>query len=285
MGIDALARAIADSRKWVRHCCVKWHPATMNALNPKAMKTIQRIAVVTGGTGGLGQAICRQLADDGFTVVALHTGKHSNVQEWLATQQTQGYQFGAVPVDVARYASCAEAINTVHERYGPVSVLVNNAGVTRDASFRKMTPEDWDIVMRVNLDSMFNMTKQVIEDMITLGWGRVINISSVNGQRGAFGQANYAASKAGIHGFSKSLALEFAKKNITVNTVSPGYLHTRMTEQVPQQVMQERILPEIPVGRMGEPDEVAQLVAYLASDRAAFITGSNLSINGGQHMF
>ncbi len=249
------------------------------------METTQRIAAVTGGTGGLGQAICQRLADDGFKVVALHTEGNSGVEEWLTAQQARGYQFSAVPVDVARYASCADAVKIIHERCGPVSVLVNNAGVTRDASFRKMTPQDWDMVMRVNLDSMFNMTKQVIEDMITLGWGRVINISSVNGQRGAFGQANYAASKAGIHGFSKSLALEFAKKNITVNTVSPGYLRTRMTDQMPQQVMQERILPEIPAGRLGDPDEVAQLVAYLASDRAAFITGANLSINGGQHMF
>ena len=148
-----------------------------------------------------------------------------------------------------------------------------------------MKQEDWDSVLRTNLDSMFNMTKQVIEDMITLGWGRIVNISSVNGQRGAFGQANYAASKAGIHGFTKSLALEFAKKNITVNTVSPGYLRTKMVEKVSPQVLQERILPEIPLGRLGEPDEVAQLVAYLASDRAAFITGANLSINGGQHMY
>jgi acetoacetyl-CoA reductase len=249
------------------------------------METSQRIAAVTGGTGDLGQAICRRLADGGFKVVALHTEGNDHVQEWLRAQQSLGYQFGAVPVDIARFASCADAARIIHERFGPVSVLVNNAGITRDASFRKMTPQDWDIVMRVNLDSMFNMTKQVVEDMVTLGWGRIINISSVNGQRGAFGQANYAASKAGIHGFTKSLALELAGKKITVNTVSPGYLRTRMTQKVPQQVMQERILPEIPLGRLGEPDEVAQLVAYIASEQAAFITGSNLPINGGQHMF
>lgn len=249
------------------------------------METAKRIAGVTGGTGGLGQAICRRLAGEGFTVVALHTPGNTRVQEWLSTQQAQGYRFDAVEVDVASFASCAAAAATIHDRLGPVSVLVNNAGITRDTSFRKMTQADWDSVLRVNLDSMFNMTKQVIEDMVALGWGRIVNISSVNGQRGAFGQANYAASKAGIHGFTKSLALEFARKNITVNTVSPGYLRTRMVEKVSPQVLQERILPEIPLGRLGEPDEVAQLVAYLASERAGFITGANLSINGGQHMY
>jgi acetoacetyl-CoA reductase len=249
------------------------------------METSKRIAAVTGGTGGLGQAICRRLACEEFSVVALHTAGNTRVAEWLAAQEVQGYHFGAVEVDVASFTSCVEAAKAIHQRYGPVSVLVNNAGVTRDASFRKMTPQDWDAVLRTNLDSMFNMTKQFIEDMISLGWGRIVNISSVNGQRGAFGQANYAASKAGVHGFTKSLALEFARKNITVNTVSPGYLHTRMVEKVSPQVLQERILPEIPLGRLGEPDEVGQLVAYLASDRAAFVTGANLSINGGQHMF
>jgi acetoacetyl-CoA reductase len=245
----------------------------------------RRIALVTGGTGGLGEAICRRLADDEFTVVALHSTGNMQVEAWLAAQQAQGYRFVTLGVDVARFASCAAAVDTIRQQHGPVSVLVNNAGITRDASFRKMTPQDWDTVLGTNLDSMFNMSKQVIEDMLSLGWGRIVNISSVNGQRGAFGQANYAASKAGIHGFTKSLALEFAKKGITVNTVSPGYLHTRMVEKVPPQVLQDRILPEIPVGRLGDPAEVAELVAYLVSERAAFVTGANLSINGGQHMY
>ncbi len=249
------------------------------------MEPAKRIAAVTGGTGGLGETICRRLYGEGFSVVALHTAGNARVQEWLAAQEAKGYRFSAVAVDVATFTSCAQAVATIHERRGPVSVLVNNAGITRDASFRKMSQADWDAVLRTNLDSMFNMTRQVIEDMIALGWGRIINISSVNGQRGAFGQANYAASKAGVHGFTKSLALEFARKNITVNTVSPGYLRTRMVEKVSPQVLQERILPEIPTGRLGEPDEVAQLVAYLASDRAGFITGANYSINGGQHMY
>lgn len=249
------------------------------------METTRRIAVVTGGTGGLGEAICRRLADDGFTVVALHSPGNKQVDDWLVAQQALGYHFASAAVDVARFASCAAVVDAVRQQHGPVSVLVNNAGVTRDASFRKMSEEAWDTVLRTNLDSIFNMTKQVIEDMLLLGWGRIVNISSVNGQRGAFGQANYAASKAGIHGFTKSLALEFASKNITVNTVSPGYLRTRMVEKVPPQVLQEKILPQIPAGRLGDPVEVAELVAYLVSQRAAFTTGANLSINGGQHMY
>lgn len=248
------------------------------------MTAVNRIAAVTGGTGGLGTAMCRRLAQAGFEVVGLHTPGNERVNEWLAEQERAGYRMDAVPVDVASFDSCAAAVATIHERHGPVAVLVNNAGVTRDSTFRKMTREQWDAVLRTNLDSMFNMTKPVIEDMVALGWGRIVNISSVNGQRGAFGQANYAASKAGIHGFTKSLALELARKNITVNTVSPGYLRTKMVEKVSPQVMQEHILPEIPVGRLGEPDEVAQLIAYLVGEGAAFITGANLSINGGQHM-
>lgn len=249
------------------------------------MASDTRLALVTGGTGGLGDAICCRLHDEGLRVVALHTPGNPAVAEWQARHAAQGRRIDAQAVDVSDFESCAAAAKAVRERHGPASVLVNNAGITRDASFRQMTAQQWNQVLRVNLDSMFNMTKQVIEDMLALGWGRIVNISSVNGQRGAFGQANYAASKAGIHGFTKSLALEFAKKGITVNTVSPGYLRTRMVEKVPAQVMQERILPEIPLGRLGEPDEIAQLVAYLVSERAAFVTGANLSINGGQHMF
>jgi len=249
------------------------------------METSKRVAVVTGGTGGLGEAMCRRLADDGFAVVALHSPGNERVQAWLAAQQQRGYAFATRAVDVAQFSSCVAAVQSIRQTHGPVSVLVNNAGVTRDASFRKMSEEAWSTVLRTNLDSMFNMTKQVIEDMLALSWGRIINISSVNGQRGAFGQANYAASKAGIHGFTKSLALEFAGRNITVNTVSPGYMRTRMVEAVPAQVLQERILAQIPVGRLGEASEVAELVAYLSSERAAFVTGANLSINGGQHMY
>jgi len=248
------------------------------------MNSTKRLALVTGGTGGLGQAICKRLADDGFAVVALHTPGNARVGDWLARCEREGHAFAAEPVDVADFDSCARAVEDIRRRFGPVSVLVNNAGVTQDASFRKMTLAQWQQVLHVNLDSMFNMTKPVIEDMIAAGWGRIINISSVNGQRGAFGQANYAASKAGIHGFTKSLAIEFAGKGITVNTVSPGYLRTAMTEKVPQDVLESRILPQIPAGRLGEPDEVAQLVGYLVSERGGFVNGANMAINGGQHM-
>ncbi|WP_159914659.1 acetoacetyl-CoA reductase [Pantoea sp. 18069] len=249
------------------------------------MAKTQRIAVVTGGTGGLGEATCRRLADGGFAVIPLHSPGNKHVAVWSQAQKRLGYDFAAVEVDVAHFDSCVVAVESIRRQYGPISVLVNNAGITMDASFRKMTPHMWDSVIRTNLDSMFNMTKQVIEDMLSLGWGRIINISSVNGQRGAFGQANYAASKAGIHGFTKSLAMEFSGRHITVNTVSPGYLRTRMTEKVPPDVMEQRILPEIPVGRLGDPVEVAELVAYLASEHAGFVTGADLSINGGQHMY
>jgi acetoacetyl-CoA reductase len=248
------------------------------------MTTGNRIAAVSGGTGGLGTAICRRLCAAGFDVVALHTPGNDRVPAWLAEQEQAGCRIDAVAADVASHASCAAAAAVIHDRHGPVSVLVNNAGVTRDASFRKMTWEQWDTVLRTNLDSMFNMTKPLVEDMIALGWGRIVNIASVNGQRGAFGQTNYAASKAGIHGFTKSLALELARKNTTVNTVSPGYLRTKMVEKVAPQVLQQQILPDIPLARLGEPDEVAQLIAYLVTDGAGFVTGADLSINGGQHM-
>jgi acetoacetyl-CoA reductase len=168
---------------------------------------------------------------------------------------------------------------------GAIDVLVNNAGITRDVTFRKMSKADWDSVIHTNLDSVFNMTKQVMDGMTERGWGRIINISSVNAQKGAFGQTNYAAAKAGMHGFTKALALEVAKKGVTVNTISPGYVGTRMVTAIPKDVLESKILPQIPLGRLGKPDEVAGLVAYLASEEAAFVTGANISINGGQHMY
>jgi acetoacetyl-CoA reductase len=173
----------------------------------------------------------------------------------------------------------------VQKDLGPVDVLVNNAGITRDMTFKKMTKADWDAVMHTNLDSVFNMTKHVMDGMVERGWGRVINISSVNGTKGAFGQTNYSAAKAGMHGFTKALALEVAKKGVTVNTISPGYIGTKMVMAIPQEVLDTKILPQIPQARLGKPEEVAGLVAYLASEEAAFVTGANISINGGQHMF
>ena len=167
---------------------------------------------------------------------------------------------------------------------GPIDVLVNNAGITRDMTFKKMDKTNWDAVMRTNLDSVFNMTKPICDGMVERGWGRIINISSVNGQKGAFGQTNYSAAKAGMHGFTKALALEVARKAVTVNTISPGYIGTKMVMAIPQEVLDSKIIPQIPMARLGKPEEVAGLVAYLSSDEAAFLTGANIAINGGQHM-
>jgi acetoacetyl-CoA reductase len=245
----------------------------------------QRIALVTGGMGGLGEAICIKLAALGDKVVATYSPNNQKAQEWLSKMNGMGYGFKAYACDVTSYDSCKACIKQVTQDMGPVDVLVNNAGITRDMTFRKMTKNDWDAVMHTNLDSVFNMTKQVMEGMVERGWGRVINISSVNGTKGAFGQTNYSAAKAGVHGFTKALALEVARKGITVNTISPGYIGTRMVMAIPREVLDSKILPQIPQSRLGKPEEVAGLVAYLASDEAAFVTGANISINGGQHMF
>ncbi|MGC2164843.1 MAG: acetoacetyl-CoA reductase [Gallionella sp.] len=244
-----------------------------------------RVALVSGGMGGLGEAICVKLSALGYKVVTTHSPSNSKVEEWLKSMNDLGYGFKAYPCDVADYDSCSSCVAEVIREFGSVDVLVNNAGITRDMTFKKMGKADWDAVIRTNLDSVFNMTKQVIDGMMERNWGRVINISSVNGQKGAFGQTNYAAAKAGMHGFTKALALEVAKKGVTVNTISPGYIGTKMVMAIPQDVLDSRILPLIPQSRLGKPDEVAGLVAYLSSDEAAFVTGANISINGGQHMF
>jgi len=191
----------------------------------------------------------------------------------------------AVGVDVADYGSCQEAVAKISAEIGPVDVLVNNAGITRDMTFRKMDKASWDAVTKTNLDSVFNMTKPVIDGMAERGWGRIINVSSVNAQKGAFGQTNYSAAKAGMHGFTKALALEYARKNVTVNTISPGYIGTKMVLAIPKDILDSKIVPQIPVGRLGKPEEVAGLVAYLCSEEAAFVTGANIAINGGQHMY
>ncbi|MBR7631949.1 MULTISPECIES: acetoacetyl-CoA reductase [Janthinobacterium] len=244
----------------------------------------QKVALVTGGMGGLGTALCRRLHAAGFAVVAAHTPGNARVESWLGEQHGQGYYFHPLALDVGDFDACSDAVASVLAQFGRVDVLVNNAGITRDQSMRKMELPHWAEVMRTNLDSLFNMSKQVLEPMLANRWGRIINISSVNGQKGAFGQCNYAAAKAGVHGFSKALALEVARHGITVNTVSPGYLRTQMVTAVPAEILETKILPQIPLGRLGEPDEVAALVAYLASDEAAFVTGANIAINGGQHM-
>jgi len=244
-----------------------------------------RIAVVTGGMGGLGEAICVKLANMGYQVVATHSPGNGNAQAWLASMKQRGYSFHTVEVDVAEFDSCARAVQQVATKIGPVDVLINNAGITRDMTFRKMGKPDWDAVMRTDLDSVFNMTKPVCDGMVEHGWGRIINISSVNGQKGAFGQTNYSAAKAGLHGFTKALALEVAKKGVTVNTISPGYIGTQMVMAIPKEILDAKIIPQIPLGRLGKPEEVAGLVAYLCSDEAAFVTGANIAINGGQHMY
>ena len=244
-----------------------------------------KVALVTGGMGGLGTAICRRLQAEGFRVAATYSPGNATPDAWLAAQRDEGYRFTAYRVDVTDYGDCEWMMQKLLAEMGRVDVLVNNAGITRDKSLRKMTLEDWQAVLRADLDSVFNMSKQAVEPMMAQRWGRIINISSVNGQQGAFGQANYSAAKAGMHGFTKALALEMARHGVTVNTVSPGYLRTKMVEAVPSEVMNGKILPQIPVGRLGEPDEIAGLVAYLTSEDAGFMTGANLAINGGQHMY
>lgn len=244
-----------------------------------------RIALVTGGMGGLGEAVCIKLAALGYTVVTTYSPGNTKANEWLAQMGQQGYHFHAFPCDVANYDSAQDCIGQVTRELGPIDVLVNNAGITRDMTFKKMDKTNWDAVIKTNLDSVFNMTKPVCDSMTERGWGRIINISSVNGQKGAFGQTNYSAAKAGMHGFTKALALEVARKGVTVNTISPGYIGTKMVMAIPAEVLDSKIIPQIPMGRLGKPEEVAGLVAYLASDEAAFVTGANIAINGGQHMY
>ena len=244
----------------------------------------KRIALVTGGMGGLGEATSARLFDAGYTVLVTHSEGNDHVASWLSQQDASGRNFQAYAVDVANYDACLHCAQRIRQDVGHVDILINNAGITRDSTFRKMSKIDWDTVMRTNLDSVFNMTQPFCETMVERGWGRIINISSVNGSKGAFGQANYAAAKAGMHGFTKALALEVAKKGVTVNTVSPGYLATAMVTAVPAAILEAKILPQIPVGRLGRPEEVAGLIAFLCSDDAAFITGANLAINGGAHM-
>lgn len=242
----------------------------------------QKIALVTGGMGGIGTAICRRLAQSGFKVITTYTtpGKHEG---WLAHMQAEGVDVAAVQCDVSDFDSCSAAVAQIREQHGPVSVLVNNAGITRDGRMQKMEKSAWDAVLRTNLDSVFNVTRQVLDDMCDQGWGRIVNISSINGQKGQFGQTNYSAAKAGVHGFTMALAQEVAKKGVTVNTISPGYIGTEMVMAVKEDV-RNQIIAGIPVGRLGKPEEIAALVNFIASDDAAFMTGANLAMNGGQHM-
>jgi len=243
-----------------------------------------RVALVTGGMGGLGETIAAKMVDAGYKVVVTYSPSNTKHGEWVQAMKAKGYDILAVPCDVADYDSCVRAVAEVQGKVGAVDILINNAGITRDMTFKKMTKVDWDAVMKTNLDSVFNVTKPVVDGMVDRGWGRVINVSSVNGSKGAFGQTNYSAAKAGMHGFTKALALEVARKGVTVNTISPGYIGTKMVLAIPKDVLDTKIIPQIPIGRLGRPEEIAGLCAYLASDEAAFLTGANIAINGGQHM-
>ena len=244
-----------------------------------------RIAVVTGGTGTIGTEICKQLAGQGYRVVALCLPGTPDCcpEDWEAARRQDGFEMRVQGCDVAHYEQTAEVFARIAAEIGPVDILVNAAGITRDSILRKMSPDQWHLVLRANLDSVFNTSRCVIGGMMDRGFGRIINISSVNGQKGQFGQANYAASKAGIHGFTMSVAREGARKGVTVNTVSPGYIESPMIMAVPED-HRAKIMAEIPVGRFGKPAEIGRLCAFLAADESGFITGADISINGGQYM-
>ncbi|MCC6473901.1 MAG: acetoacetyl-CoA reductase [Burkholderiales bacterium] len=245
--------------------------------------TQQRVAFVTGGMGGIGTAICRRLARNGIRVVAGCLPGYGHKSEWLDAMRGEGLQVHAAEGDVDDFDSCAQMFYQVRAVVGPVDILVNNAGIARDSVFKRMLPADWHAVINTNLNSVFNVTRQVVESMADRGWGRIVNMSSVNAIRGQFGQANYSAAKAGMHGFTKALAQEVVKKGVTVNTISPGYVETDMVRAIKPEVL-KGIVDQIPIGRLARPEEIAGLIAYLVSDEAAYITGANVSINGGMHM-
>jgi len=242
-----------------------------------------RVAFVSGGMGGIGTAICRRLASAGHTVVAGCLPGYDKKAEWLAGMRKEGWRVHAAEGDVAEFESCAEMFYHVRAVVGPVEILVNNAGITRDSIFKRMTEQDWAAVINTNLNSVFNVTRQVIDGMVERGWGRIVNISSVNAQKGQFGQTNYSAAKAGMAGFAKALAQEVVRKGVTVNTVSPGYVETDMVMAIRPEV-REQIVASIPMGRLAKPEEIAAVVAFLVSEEAGYITGANISVNGGMHM-
>ncbi len=241
-----------------------------------------RTALVTGGIGGIGTALCRHLAQAGHKV-ATNYRDEAKALEWQRVQKADGFEFALASGDVSDTASAEAMVRNIESQIGPIDILVNNAGITRDTTFHKMSALQWQEVINTNLNSCFNVTRPLIDSMRTRKWGRIVQISSINGQKGQYGQANYAASKAGMHGFTISLAQENAKFGITVNTVSPGYVLTEMVRAVPEDV-RAKIAAQIPVGRLGEPEEIAYAVGFLTDDRASWITGANLSINGGHYM-
>lgn len=246
-------------------------------------KLNKRIVLVTGATGGLGTAMCKELYKDGYHVVGNYHTKEK-ADKWMQSMKAEGFDIQLFYGDVSDFDSAAEMIKKIETEIGPIDTLVNNAGITRDGRLINMKKEDWAAVINTNLNSVFNCSRNVLEGMIERKFGRIINISSVNGQRGQFGQTNYSAAKAGMHGFTKSLAMEVAKYGITVNTISPGYIGTDMVMAVPEKVLAQ-IVAQVPMGRLGGTHEVAHLVSFLASEETSFITGANYSINGGQHVY
>ena len=242
----------------------------------------QKVAYVTGGMGGIGTAICQRLHKEGFKVIA-GCGPTRDHAKWIAEQAALGYTFYASAGNVGAWESTVEAFTKAKAEHGTIDILVNNAGITKDRMFLKMTREDWDSVIETNLNSMFNVTKQVVGDMVDKGWGRIINISSVNGEKGQAGQTNYSAAKAGMHGFTMALAQEMATKGVTVNTVSPGYIGTDMVNAIREDVL-AKIVATIPVKRLGKPSEIASIIAWLASEEGGYTTGADFSVNGGLHM-
>jgi acetoacetyl-CoA reductase len=242
-----------------------------------------RIAYITGGMGGIGTAICRRLCREGHTVIAGCGPGSTRRERWLRDMAAEGYKVSASEGNVADWESTRRAFEVVRAEVGHIDILVNNAGITRDGTFKQMTFKDWHAVMDTNLNSLFHVTKQVIEPMLERGWGRIVNISSVNGQRGQFGQTNYSTAKAGIHGFTMALAQEVASRGVTVNTVSPGYIGTDMVRAIKPERL-EKIVATIPIKRLGEPDEIASIVAWLASNESGYATGADFSLNGGMHM-
>jgi acetoacetyl-CoA reductase len=253
------------------------------AWRDESQPVVARIAFVSGGMGGIGSAICRRLARAGHTVVAGCLPGYDRKAEWLDRMRSEGLRVHAAEGDVADFESCSAMFGGIASAVGPVDILVNNAGITRDSVFKKMSAADWMAVINTNLNSVFNVTRQVVDGMSERGWGRIINISSVNAIKGQFGQTNYSAAKAGMAGFSKALAQEVVRKGVTVNTVSPGYVETDMVMAIKKEV-RDQIVGSIPMGRLARPQEIAAVVAFLASEEAGYITGANISVNGGMHM-
>jgi len=253
-----------------------------NIIGAPRSQPVRRTALITGGTGGIGSAICKKMADLGFFVATTYRNEEK-ARDWQIHMENEGYLFYLYKCDVSDFEQSRNLVQDVVRDLGPIQILINNAGITRDSSLRKMTIEQWRDVISSDLDSVFNVTRAVIDGMLDTGFGRIINISSINGQKGQFGQANYAAAKAGMHGFTKALAQEVARRGITVNTVSPGYVATDMIMTMPENI-RSGIVAQIPVGRFGKPEDIAHVVSFLASEDSGFITGANIAANGGHFM-